>query len=52
MLQLWFTICFIVLSLHVCPGEIFILDGRLAKFGERNRPFGFLLVILIVVPLL
>ena len=29
------------MSLHVCPGEIFILDSRIAKFWERNCPFGF-----------
>ena len=28
------------MSLHVCPGEIFILDSQ---FWERNCPFGFLL---------
>ena len=28
------------MSLHVCPGEKFILDGRLANFGEINCPFG------------
>ena len=33
------------LSLHDCPGEIFILDSRLANFGERNCPFGFQLVV-------
>ena len=38
------------MSLLVCPGEIFILDSGSANFWERNCPFGFLLV-LIVVPL-
>ena len=38
------------LSLHGCPGEIFTLDSRLAYFWERNCPFGFLLVVLIVMP--
>ena len=38
----YFCIC---MSLHVCPGEILILDSRLANFGERNCPFGFLLVV-------
>ena len=32
-------------SLHVCPGEIFILDNRLAIFFKRNCPFGFLFVV-------
>ena len=32
------------MSLHVCPGEIFILDSRLASFGERNCPFGSLII--------
>ena len=40
------------MSLHVCPGDIFILDSRLANFWERNCPFGFLFSVLIVVPLL
>ena len=33
------------MSLHVCPGEIFVLDSRLANLWERNCPFGFLLVV-------
>ena len=40
------------MSLHVCPGEIFILDSRLAIFFAgrgggwlRNCPFGLLLVV-------
>ena len=33
------------MSLLVCPGEIFILDSRLANFWERKCPFGFLLVV-------
>ena len=28
------------MSLHVYPGEVFILDNRLAIFGERNCHFG------------
>ena len=32
-------------SLHVCPGGIFILDSRLANLWERNCPFDFLLVV-------
>ena len=42
------------MSLHICPVEIFILECRLAIFFlERVCPFGFLLVVfLIVVPLL
>ena len=31
--------------LHVCPGEMFISDSRLAFFWEGNCPFGFLLVV-------
>ena len=30
------------MSLHVCPGEIFILDSHLANFWERNCRFGSL----------
>ena len=33
------------MSLHVCLGEMFISDSRLAIFGGRNCPFGFLLVV-------
>ena len=33
------------MSLHVCPGASFILDSRLANFGEKNCPFSFLLVV-------
>ena len=33
------------MSLHVCPGEIFILDSRFVNFWERNCPFGILLVV-------
>ena len=35
-LLLWFTISVIVLSLHVCPGESFILDSRSVSIWERN----------------
>ena len=34
------------MSLHVCPGEMFTLDSRLAFFWERNCPSGSLLVVL------
>ena len=41
MLLLWYTI-----SIIVCLGDFFfILDSHLAIFGERNCPFGFLLVV-------
>ena len=33
------------MSLHLCPGESFILDSRLANILERNCPFGFLLLV-------
>ena len=33
------------MSLHVCPGEFYILDSRSANCWERNCPFGFLLVV-------
>ena len=33
------------MSLHVCPGEMFILDSRLVSIWETNCPFGFLLVV-------
>ena len=34
------------MSLHVCPGDFFIiiLDSRLANVWKRNCPFGVLLV--------
>ena len=48
-----FVYCFChCMSLHVYPGEIFILDSHLANFWERNCPFGFLLVVFFVVLLL
>ena len=40
-----FTISVIVCFLHVCPGEIFILDSRLANFGKETHLFVFLLVV-------
>ena len=35
------------MTLRVCTGDsfFFILDSRLANFGERNSLFGFLLVV-------
>ena len=33
------------MSSHVCPGEMFILDSRLAIFGEGKCPFDSLLVV-------
>ena len=33
------------MSLHVCIGESFVLDSRLANFWERKCPFGFFLVV-------
>ena len=33
------------MSLRVRPDVIFIFDSPLANFGERNCPFGFLLVV-------
>ena len=47
-LLLWFTVSVIVclcMSMHVCPGESFILDSRSANFWEINCPFGFLRVV-------
>ena len=31
---------------HLCFGEIFILDSRLANFWDRTCPFGFLHVLI------
>ena len=41
------------MSLHVCPGEIFILDSRLASFLGKELSFWLSACsILIVLPLL
>ena len=40
------------MSLHVCLGEIFILDTRLAMFGKKLSFWLSACSVLIVVPLL
>ena len=45
-------VCHCMSFARICPGKNFILDSSLANFWERNYPFGFLLGVLIVMPLL